>query len=63
MGILMQSLMALCMSTPCTFVTDTVPMIIIACTTSKTYNGQQQVVRSSAGKDLLIIKHLDCKAS
>lgn len=63
MGTLMQSLMALCMSTPCQFVTQTEPMIIIACTTAKTYDGQEQVVRGKDGKDLLIIQHKKCKVS
>lgn len=63
MGTLMQSLMALCMATPCTFVTQTEPMIIVACVTAKTYDGQEQVVRDANGKDLLIIQHKKCKVS
>lgn len=63
MGTLMQTLMAMCMSTLCTFVTHTEPMIIVACTTPKTFDGQEQVIRSTDGKDLLVIQHKKCKVS
>lgn len=62
MGTLIQYLVALCISTPCTFVTKTEPFLVIACTTQKTYDGQNEHVRNNQGKDVLIIQHRKCKS-